>query len=145
MTNSRAKGARGEREIAQVWAEVMGTEARRGCQFSGGKDSPDVVHGLGDTIHIEAKRVERGNPYDWIAQAELDCGGKIPLVLHRRNHKPWLAILRLDDVPRFIMAAQAAAKPERVGGNPVPTDVPSQGVPPAGGEDDRALWVFRHG
>lgn len=145
MTNSRAKGARGEREAASAWAEVMGGEARRGQQFHGGKDSPDVVHSFGDTIHLEVKRVERGSLYDWVAQAELDCGGKIPLVLHRRNNKPWIALLRLDDVPRFILAAQAAAKPERVGGRAVPADVPSPGLSPAGGEDERASWLFRHG
>lgn len=148
--NSRAKGARAEREAARVWCEVMGSPeapvtARRGQQFHGGKDSPDVVHSYGDTIHIEVKRVERGNPYDWMAQAELDASGKIPLVLHRKNGKPWLAVLRLDDVPRLIMAAQAAAKPQRVGVPEVPADVPGEGVPPAGGEDDRASWLFRYG
>lgn len=150
MTNSRSKGARGERDAAQAWSEVMGSAiapvtARRGQQFAGGKDSPDVVHSLGDTIHLEVKRTERGNPYDWVAQADLDCGGKVPVVLHRRNGKPWLAILRLDDVPRFILAAQTSAKPGRVGAGKVSADVPGQDLPPASGTDERASWLFRHG
>ena len=40
--NSRAKGARYERELARYFEE-NGFPARRGQQFAGGSDSPDVV------------------------------------------------------------------------------------------------------
>ena len=40
--NSRQKGARGERMFRDMFREA-GFEARRGQQFSGGTDSPDVV------------------------------------------------------------------------------------------------------
>ena len=126
MTNGRAKGARGEREAAKEWARVIGCQARRGQQFAGGTDSPDVVHDCG-AIHLEAKRVERGNPYDWMDQAARDAGGKIPLVLHRRNNRPWLAIVRLDDVPG--LAKEIAAKAEALGRGPIPCAVPGEGVP----------------
>lgn len=147
MKDSRAKGAAGEREAAKEWAKAMGLPpetCRRGQQFHGGKDSPDVVHALGDTIHLEVKRVERGNPYDWMTQAEMDCGGKVPVVLHRRNNKPWLVVLRLDHVHRFVQAATGQT-PEAVGGTQVSADVSGEGVPPAGGEAARAAWLFRHG
>jgi hypothetical protein len=146
MTNGRAKGAAAEREASKEWARITGCEARRGQQFSGGKDSPDVVHDAGD-IHLEVKRVERGNPYDWMDQAIRDCGGKVPLVLHRRNNRPWLAIVRLDDVPR--LAAELGQKAEAVGGGAISDPVPSQGVPPAGGSATGDAGVFlagrRHG
>ena len=132
MTNGRAKGARGEREGAQEWARVTGCQARRGQQFAGGTDSPDVVHDCG-AIHLEVKRVERGNPYDWMDQAVRDAGGKIPLVLHRRNNRPWLAIVRLDDVAR--LAQEIVAKAETLGGGPFPGAVPNQGVPAPQGPD----------
>lgn len=132
MTNGRAKGARGEREGAQEWARVTGCQARRGQQFAGGTDSPDVVHDCG-AIHLEVKRVERGNPYDWMDQAVRDAGGKIPLVLHRRNNRPWLAIVRLDDVTR--LAAEIAAKAQTLGGGPLSCPVPCQGVPAPEGSD----------
>ena len=125
MTNGRAKGARGERSAAQEWARVTGCQARRGQQFAGGTDSPDIVHDCGD-IHLEVKRVERGNPYVWMDQAVRDCGGKIPLVLTRRNGKPWLAIVRLDDVPG--LAKEIAAKVKTLGGGSLSSAVPSQGV-----------------
>lgn len=96
--NSRAKGKRGELEAAQAWRELIGP-ARRGQQFHGGQDSPDIC--VMDGIHVEVKRVEQGNPYGWMEQAVGDAGEKVPLVLHRRNKQPWLAIVRLADLPRL--------------------------------------------
>jgi hypothetical protein len=142
--NSRAKGARAEREAAKIWSDVMGCSARRGQQFSGGKDSPDVVHTL-EGIHLEVKRVERGNPYDWVGQAIVDAGdGQVPVVLHRRNNKPWLLIVRLEDVP-MLMAKAASAPHEEVAGGQVPADVSGEGVPAADDPDGRASWLFHHG
>jgi Holliday junction resolvase len=130
--NSRQKGARGEREAAAAWATVMGCRARRGQQFSGGTDSPDVVSDYGN-IHLEVKRVERGNPYWWVEQAERDCGGKIPLVLHRKDRKDWLVIVRLSDVPR--LAEEIAAQAEALGRGQVPGGVSDPGVPSAAAQD----------
>ena len=132
MTNGRAKGCRGEREGAQEWARVTGCQARRGQQFAGGTDSPDIVHDCG-AIHLEVKRVERGNPYDWIDQAVRDAGGKIPLVLHRRNNRPWLAIVRLDDVPG--LAQEIVAKAQTLGGGSLSSPVSGAGVHAETGSD----------
>lgn len=132
MINSRQKGARAEREASKMWAELLGCEARRGQQFSGGADSPDVVTSM-QHIHLEVKRVEKGNPYDWMAQAVRDAGPKLPIVLHRRNGEDWLAIVRLADVPR--LAQEVGAQVAQVGRQSVPADVPDPGVPPAGGPD----------
>lgn len=130
--NSRAKGARGEREAAAAWVDAVGGTARRGQQFAGGTDSPDVVTSCPD-IHLEVKRVERGNPYGWMEQAVRDAGGRCPVVLHKRNNKPWLLIVRLSDVQR--LAAQVGPQAEAMGGGPLPGDVPDPGVPPAPGAD----------
>jgi len=132
MTNGRAKGARGERSAAQEWSRVTGCQARRGQQFAGGTDSPDIVHDCGD-IHLEVKRVERGNPYVWMDQAVRDCGGKIPLVLTRRNGKPWLAIVRLDDVPG--LAKEIAAKAQTLGGGSLSSPVSGAGLHAETGPD----------
>jgi hypothetical protein len=53
-------------------------------------------------IHFEVKRTEKGNPYDWVAQAERDAGYKIPVVLHRRNDHKWLAILPAEQFLRIV-------------------------------------------
>ncbi len=95
--NSRAKGARGERE----WRDQLrneGFDARRGQQFSGGADSPDVICESLPGLHWEVKRVEAGNPYHWMEQAQRDAGdAKMPVVAHKRNGKEWLCILRAED------------------------------------------------
>ena len=55
-------------------------------------------------LHIEVKRTERLNLYDALEQAIDDMAeDDIPVVLHRRNHKPWVAIVRLDDLPRLAI------------------------------------------
>jgi Holliday junction resolvase len=94
--NSRAKGARGERE----WRDQLrnaGYNARRGQQFAGGTDSPDVVCPDLPGLHWEVKRVEAGNPYAWLEQAIRDAGAKMPVVAHKRNGQEWICILRADD------------------------------------------------
>lgn len=98
--NSRNKGASGERELAQ-YLETHGISARRGQQFSGGSDSPDVVTELSG-IHFECKRVEAGNLYNWLDQASRDAANKIPVVAHRRNNRQWVSILNLDDFLNYF-------------------------------------------
>jgi len=98
---SREKGKAGEREAAGEWAKAFGGTARRGVQFQGSKDSPDIVTDHAN-IHIEVKRCESGSLYLWLAQAKFDCGGKIPVVLHRKNKKKWVVIMELDDAPAFV-------------------------------------------
>jgi hypothetical protein len=119
--NSRQKGKRGELDAAKAWVQNVGGVARRGQQFAGGNDSPDVVTSFAD-IHLEVKRTERGNPYGWVDQAVADCQGKCPVVLHRRNNREWLAIVRLSDVQR--LAEAVATKAKTLGGTAVPADLP---------------------
>lgn len=95
MTNSRRKGKDGELEVARI-LKARGLEASRGCQYHGGPDSPDVVGLPG--FHIEVKRVEAFNLYNALDQADRDKGAdEVPVVVHRRSRKPWVAILPLDD------------------------------------------------
>ena len=96
MTNSKAKGGRGEREWAQVLRNA-GLVAYRGQQFSGGVDSPDVVCESLPRIHFEVKRVERLNIYDAMFQAVRDSAWKLPVVAHRKNKHCWLVTMRADD------------------------------------------------
>lgn len=92
--NSRAKGAKGERELAGI-LRSHGFDARRGQQYSGLQGDADVV-GL-PNIHIECKRVERLNIYDAIDQAKRDTKGDLPAVFHRKNNCEWLVTMTLDD------------------------------------------------
>jgi len=112
--NSRRKGKVGEREFASLLRE-HGFDARRGQQFSGSPESPDVVSDALAWLHVEVKRVQNLNLTDACAQAEGDCGGKPWIVAHRRNHAPWLITMRAEfffrllrgDMPNFDSVAPA--------------------------------------
>ena len=108
---SRQKGKRGEREAAAELAVVFGCEARRGVQYQGGPDSPDVVLD-GVAVHVEVKRTETLSLYAATDQARHDAGGKIPLVLHRRNGKAWVAIVELEHLPALAAEVVRARKTE---------------------------------
>lgn len=95
--NSNQKGKAGERELAKALQEVFGVSCRRGQQFKGGTDSPDVV-GL-DGIHIECKRTETFQLYKALEQADSEKGDNIPVVCHRKNGKYWVAVVYLNDLP----------------------------------------------
>ena len=93
--NSKDKGARGERELANKLKEY-GFDCRRGQQFCGSNGDADVV-GL-DGVHIEVKRTERLSLYDALAQAKQDArGGEMPVVMHRKNNCEWVVIQPLED------------------------------------------------
>jgi len=98
---SKNKGKTGERELANELTRVLGVEARRGVQFQGGPGSPDVVADL-PGIHIECKRTERFRLYEALEQAIEDAGGNIPVVFHRQNRRPWVAVIRLDDLSSVV-------------------------------------------
>ena len=93
--NSRTKGKVGEREFAAL-LRGHGFDARRGQQFSGGADSPDVVSAALDWLHIEVKRVQNLNLAEACAQAKRDAGGKPWIVAHRKNRGPWFITLESD-------------------------------------------------
>lgn len=89
---SRTKGKVGEREVAAL-LKKHGFNARRGQQYAGGGDSPDVVHSM-DGFHIEVKRSETFAPYAAMEQADKDKEDEEDsLVFHRRNNKPWLVVM----------------------------------------------------
>lgn len=103
MVNSRAKGARGEREWRDQLRALGCSDARRGQQFAGGADSPDVVGGWAGT-HCEVKRVENLNLELAMQQAERDAGASIPYVAHRKDGKEWMVTVRAARLIEFCEA-----------------------------------------
>lgn len=90
--NSRQKGASYERHIAKRIREY-GYDAERGCQHSGGKDSPDVKCSM-NGIHWECKKVEKLNIWNALKQSQRDADiNEIPAVVFSRNReKDYVAI-----------------------------------------------------
>lgn len=101
---SRRRGADGERELAHKLREY-GFDCRRGQQYHGGGDSPDVVGLPG--IHIECKRVERLQIEEAMKQSRRDAGSTndVPVVMHRRNREGWKVTMDLDDFMNMYIAA----------------------------------------
>jgi hypothetical protein len=88
-----------------VLREAGFLKAYRTQQYSGKTGHAcDVTCPELPSIHWEVKRVEAGNPYNWIEQAKQDVflsdSGitPVPIVAHKKNGKQWLAVLDLDDL-----------------------------------------------
>ena len=105
--NSRAKGIRGELEIAALLRN-RGIPARRSQQHKGTADSADVEddpEGIGDhefwnQFHLEVKFYKVWSLHTashggkWLGKARSECGSKTPVVLHRSNgSKVWWAMV----------------------------------------------------
>jgi len=112
--NSRAKGKVGELEAAQ-WFRDHGHPARRGQQFAGGADSPDVIVGDLPHVHFEVKRTERLDLEAAMGQAIYDGRDRTPVVMHRRNRGEWLMTMRAEDALDLLtVSANAGANVARV-------------------------------
>ena len=101
MINSKAKGAKGERELSRLLKEY-GYDTRRGVQYCGANGDADVIGLPG--IYIECKRKEKLNIYEAMEQAVNDSdanylpfGYDLPAVFHRKNKCEWLVTMRYDD------------------------------------------------
>lgn len=95
MINSRQKGKRGER----LWRDQLreqGFTARRGQQYAGGIESPDVICEELSGLHQEIKFVENLNLDKACEQAMKDSGGKHWIVAHKKSNKDWKVTMSSD-------------------------------------------------
>lgn len=105
--NSRSKGKRGELELSK-WLREHGHDARRSQQFCGAAGDSDIQSESLSHFHIECKRTERGNLYEWLDQASREAKRtKMPIVMHRKNNREWVAILSLENFLGLITASRA--------------------------------------
>lgn len=99
--NSKQKGNRGEREVAKLLRDYGYVKARRGQQFQGSPESPDVVGFPG--FHVEVKHVERLNVYEALEQAFRDAGeDDTPIVFHRKNKVSWRVTMDAEDFLKLL-------------------------------------------
>ena len=105
---SRQKGKVGEREWAAFLRE-RGIPARRGVQFHGGADAPDVVAEI-EGMHAEVKRVEALRIWPALEQAQADAAAArlMPYVAHRPNRRPWVVVMAAEDWLRLVIEAGRA-------------------------------------
>lgn len=101
--NSKAKGARGERELCTFLRETYGLHAERTQQYCGNSsDSSDIRSDL--DCHIEVKRVDRLNLAQAFDQARQDSinSGKTPVVCHKKDRGEWMISMALADLGTFV-------------------------------------------
>ena len=108
--NSRRKGKEGELELARI-LRTYGFNTRRGQQFKGGGDSPDVMGLPG--VHIECKRVQSLNIEKAMVQSRTDAEetDDVPVVIHRRDREKWKVTMDLDEFMKMYIAATDADVP----------------------------------
>lgn len=100
--NSRSKGKAGELELRDLLRKY-GFEARRGQQFSGGGESPDVISSM-TGFHHEVKRVETFNLYKAFDQAERDRKpDDVSLIWHRKNKRNWMVAMDAEAFLRLLV------------------------------------------
>lgn len=103
-TNGRAKGKRGELQVAELLRR-RGIPARRGVQFSGGPDSPDIAHALDAILHLEVKFHQRMLLDDWYDQAVVDARYRFAVVIHRKAQPGpvrWIATTSLRELAEIM-------------------------------------------
>jgi len=106
MTNSRQKGKRGELLWRDVLRATGWTEARRGQQYAGSPDSPDVVGGP-KGWHPEVKFRTVLNVHGALKQAEDEMpAGNRPYVAWKKNNKDWVVVLRAGDFLELLHAIE---------------------------------------
>lgn len=103
MVNSKKKGSRGELELANRLKE-HGFSARRSQQYAGINNDADVICTELESYHLEVKRVQALNIDKAMAQSLNDCHDKTPICVHRKNHKPWLVTMFLEDWLALVKA-----------------------------------------
>lgn len=103
MVNSKDKGARYERYIADIFTQA-GYAAHRSAQYCGNTgDAPDVVGT--PYIHIECKSYKSTIwDWSWLRQAQRDSQGKnIPVVIHKINYGNDIATLDATDAYEMLI------------------------------------------
>lgn len=98
----REKGKRGERAAARVWNELFGSDLRRSSQYCGQSDESDDIVGW-PGLSFEVKWVEKLNVLAALEKCAQDAADDCkPVLLHKRNRKPWLFTCFVDDLPEII-------------------------------------------
>lgn len=95
MTNSRSKGARGEREVVKLLRDWLGPVVRRCWERAQARGHDVDVPGWG----IEVKRYQRIALHRWFEQASEQAArlNVRAVLVHREDRGEWLATVRLED------------------------------------------------
>lgn len=109
-TNSRNKGASGEREAAAAFEAATGIPCYRSAQRIGKHGDADLQ--CGAAIHLESKRYARIAALDFLRQAEREAQtGRVPVAIMREDgDTEWAVVVRVRDVVAFANAIADARR-----------------------------------
>jgi len=95
----RTKGAAGERELAGILTDVIGTKVTR--KLGQARDGGDDIQT--GKFKWEVKRRAKISVYEFMDQITAACkDGETPVVAMRADHKGWLVMMRLEDALPLI-------------------------------------------
>lgn len=107
MVNARQKGKRGELDACHTLKDIIGGSPRRGQQYRGSPDSPDIVEAIAG-VHIEVKRRQTSSIYKWMAQAQTDARpSEVPCVMWRKDGEKWLVVIPAQQLLDFAQRVVA--------------------------------------
>jgi len=116
--NSRAKGARAERQWRDQLREAGFLKAFRGQQYCGAAGNADVVCPELPSFYFECKAVQNLNVLNAMKQAIADCplqsndGQKqTPVVAHKKNGEPWLVTMLAADWLELVKETDRVTQP----------------------------------
>lgn len=111
MVRAKDKGARGEREVRDLF-RAYGFDADR-VPLSG---ATDVMKGdvLVEGLHVEVKRAEATRLWEWIAQAQGQCADRPWWLCLRRNRTGWYVVMDLEQALE-LLAQVRHHSPNQVG------------------------------
>jgi hypothetical protein len=96
------KGKVNERKWASICTNE-GYPARRGQQFRGGEDSPDVICESLPIFHFEVKAGKRPHLWNAVDQALRDRKtGQLAIAALHRDFCPWMVGMLGDDFFRMV-------------------------------------------
>lgn len=110
--NSRQKGKRVERLWRDQLREAGFLKAFRGQQYCGAAGNADVVCPELPWAHFEVKGVQNLNVLNAMKQAINDCGGKTPVVAHKKNNEPWLVTMLAVDWLELVKESDRVVSPD---------------------------------
>ena len=128
--NSRAKGARAERQWRDQLREAGFLKAFRGQQYCGAAGNADVVCPELPSFYFECKAVQNLNVLNAMKQAIADCppqsndGQKqTPVVAHKKNGEPWLVTMLAADWLELVKETDRVTRP--TDGQSAPESLPT--------------------
>lgn len=101
---SRRKGVTGELEVARIF-QAAGFDCNRVPNSGALRIKGDLYGDM--PVHVEVKRAERCSVWEWIKQATDEAPqGVAPVVVFRRSHTNWHAILPLHTLVVLLACAR---------------------------------------